>query len=96
MKRTALVPIVREEVDLLPHRDILYIIFVLGNLSVFSACPCMGGWVNFIFVFGGGTDIFVPGRAVYEPRLPLYRGDPPAPCCLLLDSHIKKEAPALP
>ena len=76
LKRTALVPIVREEADLLPHRDILYIIFVLGNLSVFSTCSCMGGWVNFIFGFGGGTDIFVPGRAVYEPRLPLYRGYP--------------------
>ena len=31
----------------------------------------------------GGMDIFVPGHATYEPRLPLHRGYPPLPCCRL-------------
>lgn len=73
LKRTVLVPIVREEVNLLPHRDThnFKILFFSGNLSVFSAGPCMGGWVNFIFVFAGGTDIFVPDlRSLHTPPRP--------------------------
>lgn len=34
---------------------------------------------KFIFMFAGGMDIFVPGRATYEPRPPLYRGGYPLP-----------------
>lgn len=38
--------------------------------------------LNFIFECAGGTNIFVLGRATYEPRTPLYRGYP-LPCCRL-------------
>ena len=96
LKRTALVPIVREEVDLLPHRDSLYIIFVLGNLSVFSACPCMGGWVNFIFVFAGRRNIFVLGCAPYTPRPAPHRGYPRPLLLPAAGQPHKKEAPAPP
>lgn len=34
--------------------------------------------LNFIFECAGGTNIFVLGRATYEPRPPLHRGAPPA------------------
>lgn len=42
----------------------------------------LGRGREFIFMFAGGMDIFVPGRATYEPRPPLHRGHP-LPCCRL-------------
>lgn len=51
---------------------------------------------EFIFMFAGGMDIFVPGCATYEPRPPLHRG-PPSPaaaCPLPADRHKKHTRPS--
>lgn len=54
--------------------------------------------LNFIFECAGGTNIFVLGRATYEPRTSLYRGYPPYPaaaCPLSADCRKKTPPPVL-
>ena len=56
----------------------------------------LGRGREFIFMFAGGMDIFVPGRATCEHRHPLYRGGTPCPaaaCPSPADRHKKYPRP---
>lgn len=78
-----------------PHRGDMYSCFLLviqSRVFFHFAWMFVAGGGEFIFMFAGGRDIFVPGRATYEPRLPLYRGYPPYPaaaCPSQADRHKK-------
>lgn len=86
------------------HRGDMYscFLFVIQSRVLFHFAwyfvLWQGGRVNFIFECAGGRDIFVPGRATYEPRLPLYRGAPPAllpPALSRQTAHKKIPPPGL-
>lgn len=72
-------------------------LFVIQSRVFFHFAWIFGaGGREFIFMFAGGMDIFVPGRATYEPSLPLYRGYP-LPCCLRSPGRPpQKNTPARP